>query len=118
MAENIIPLIDMRRLWRDEKERLYDERWENLYETEVGELLCYCPVTGTRRSLVHDGYDRCRKAQRRMCPAEAFGVTCQGKVSRSIPTVLRLSVMKDPGHYLPHAGIAGSGRNSIKQVLP
>lgn len=103
VEEGISPIIDMRRMWKEEKERPFDGRFENLYHTETGDLVCYCPNTGVKRSLIYDGYEKSRKAQRRKCPASAYGLSCKGSGQCAIPVVLRIPVMKDPRRYPPHA---------------
>lgn len=99
----VIPLIDIRKMWGDEPQRLFDARRSQLYLQEDGSLVCYCPTTGTRRTLINDGFEKGRMSQRKKCPALAYGQVCAGRDLCEIPSVLRIPVLSNPRRFPPYA---------------
>lgn len=90
----IKPVIDTRRLWKDEKRepgfdpgreisRALDPRKaDTLVYTERGEVRCVCPATGTERPMAFWGFEADRGTLRYRCPAAACkGVTCAGRAT-------------------------------------
>ena len=90
----IKPVIDTRKLWRDEKQepgfdssreitRLLDpSRADTVVHTERGEVRCVCPVTGMERAMAFCGFEADRGTLRYRCPAAANkGATCAGRAT-------------------------------------
>ena len=87
----IKPVIDTRRLWREEKQepgfdasseitRLLDgEAADTIVYTERGEVRCCCPVSGTEHRMAFWGFEAERGTLRYRCPAAAQGTTCAGR---------------------------------------
>ena len=88
----IKPVIDTRRLWKDEQRepgydpsreitRALDRRsTDTVVSTERGVVCCVCPLTGTQRSMAFWGFEVGRQSLRYRCPAAAYtGVTCAGR---------------------------------------
>ncbi len=88
----IKPVIDTRRLWKDEQRepgydpsreitRALDRRsTDTVVYTERGVVCCVCPVTGTQRTMAFWGFEVDRQSLRYRCPAAAYtGVTCAGR---------------------------------------
>ena len=86
----IRPVIDIRELWREEKnEPGYDpqkpitrawfaDRVDTIVYTEKGTLHCICPVTGEQRDMTFQGFEAGRNTLKYRCPAAAGGFQCQG----------------------------------------
>ena len=89
----IRPLIDTRRLWREEKampdydpskpilRALYPERVDTVMHSEQGEVICRCPATGTERPMAFQGFEAGRGTLKYRCPAAAYDLKCKGRTS-------------------------------------
>lgn len=88
----IKPVIDTRRLWKDEKQepgydpsreitRALDPRsTDTVVYSERGRVSCVCPATGTQRAMAFWGFEADRESLRYRCPAAACtAVTCAGR---------------------------------------
>ena len=87
----IKPVIDTRRLWKDEKnEQGFDASREitralnpaaadTIVYTERGQLRCVCPLTGEERRMAFWGFEADRDTLHYRCPAAAYGLVCQGR---------------------------------------
>ncbi len=85
------PVVDTRRLWKDEKNEqgfdpgqditraLYPDVVDTIVYTERGELRCVCPVTGEQRRMAFWGFEADRGTLRWRCPAAAYGLLCAGR---------------------------------------
>jgi hypothetical protein len=86
----IRPVIDIREMWREEKnEPGYDpekpitraffaERVDTIVHTEKGTLHCICPATGEQRDMAFQGFEANRNTLKYRCPAAAGGYECKG----------------------------------------
>jgi len=90
----IKPVIDTRRLWKDEKREpgfdasraitraLDPSTVDTVVHTERGEVRCVCPATGAERAMAFWGFEADRGTLRYRCPAAACkGVTCAGRAT-------------------------------------
>lgn len=87
----IRPIIDNRKLWRQEKQEgardpeqpitrsLEPQRVDVVVYTERGDLRCVCPATGEERAMAFMGYEVDRDSLKYRCPAAAGGFACAGK---------------------------------------
>jgi hypothetical protein len=87
----IRPMIDIREMWREEKNEpgydpekpitraLFAERVDTIVHTEKGTLHCICPVTGEQRDMAFQGFEADRNTLKYRCPAAAYGFQCQGR---------------------------------------
>ena len=92
-GHGIRPLIDTRRLWREEKampdydpskpilRSLYPQRVDTVVHSERGEVLCRCPATGTERPMAFQGFEAGRGTLKYRCPAAAYDLECQGRAA-------------------------------------
>lgn len=90
-AHGVRPLIDVRELWREEKEmpdydpakpilRSLSARGDgNVLHSEKGEVLCRCPATGEERPMAFQGFEADRGTLKYRCPAAAYGLECKGR---------------------------------------
>jgi hypothetical protein len=88
---HIRPVIDIRELWREEKNEpgydpekpitraLFDERVDTIVHTEKGTLHCICPATGEQRDMAFQGFEANRNTLKYRCPAAAYGYECKGR---------------------------------------
>ena len=85
------PLIDVREMWREEKEMpgwdpskpilraLAKDGGGNVLHSEKGEVFCRCPATGTERPMAFQGFEKDRGTLKYRCPAAAYGLECAGR---------------------------------------
>ncbi len=86
----IRPAIDIRELWKDEKNEsgydpakpitrpLYPDRADTIVYTEKGTVHCICPATGEQRDMVYCGFEKGRNTLKYRCPAAVHGFSCKG----------------------------------------
>ena len=75
----IVPVIDKRRMWKQEKTRpIDDDKADNIVYDEMGHLHCVCPVTDEMREMVFMGFEKDRGTLKFRCPAMAYGFQCRG----------------------------------------
>jgi hypothetical protein len=87
----IRPIIDNRKLWKQEKQEggrdpeeaitraLYPQRVDVVVYTERGDIRCVCPATGEERAMAFMGYEADRDCLKYRCPAVAGGFACAGR---------------------------------------
>jgi hypothetical protein len=85
------PVVDVRRLWKNEKsEQGFDASREitralnpdvadTVVYTERGEVRCVCPLTDTERRMAFWGFEEDRDTLRYRCPAAAYDLECKGR---------------------------------------
>jgi len=90
-SHQIRPIIDTRKMWKDEKqEQGYDpsekitrsinpEETGNVVYSERGGVYCVCPETGEKYHMQYKGFEADRGTLRYRCPAAAYGLNCQGR---------------------------------------
>ncbi|MDE0553926.1 MAG: transposase [Candidatus Poribacteria bacterium] len=87
--KGILPVIDNRNLWRDDNPHpdqlelptraLYDDADETILYNEHGQHFCRCPKSGEIRPMYYQGREAVRGTVKWICPASAYGITCQGR---------------------------------------
>jgi hypothetical protein len=118
----IKPVIDTRKLWKDEKnEQGFDASREitralnpdvadTIVYTERGELRCVCPLTGEERRMAYWGFEPDRDTLHYRCPAAVYGRACQGRATceqgalgreTSFGRVVRVSLDQDFRIFTP-----------------
>lgn len=78
----IKPVIDTRRLWKEDPSKprvLFDERYDVFAYDERGKVYCSCPQSGKQRELFFAGFEKDRAALKYRCPAAANGFVCIGR---------------------------------------
>lgn len=87
----IRPIIDARRLWRDEWEGIRNPHdgemlrplngdWTgNVFHSEKGMVHCQCPETKVFRPMCWQGHEADRNTLKWRCPAAAYGTQCEGR---------------------------------------
>ena len=87
----IKPVIDVRQLWRDEKDEpvydpekpitrpLFSDHADTIVFTEKGSVHCVCPATGEQRDMAFCGFEKDRNTLKYRCPAAAYGFCCKGQ---------------------------------------
>ena len=84
-------VIDNRELWREEKGEqgrdpsepitrpLYPQRADVVTYNEEGRVYCHDPVSGERREMAYQGFEKERGCLKFRCPAAAYDLQCAGK---------------------------------------
>jgi len=80
----IKPVIDKRRMWRDEKyKNLFGERYDVFSYDETGKLYCSCPSErkgkDEQRELAFVGFEKDRATLKYRCPAAVYDFECAGR---------------------------------------
>jgi len=85
------PVVDARKLWKDEKAEqgrdpsreitrsLRPEKADTIVYTERGEVRCVCPVSGEETKMAFWGLEADRGTLKYRCPAAAYGFECRGR---------------------------------------
>ena len=87
----IRPIIDLRKLWRVEKQDAdYDpgktitrqlnggKCVDNILYSETGTVYCQCPKSSERRQMYFQGFEKDRNALKYRCPVAASDFECEG----------------------------------------
>ncbi|MFH0980796.1 MAG: transposase [Planctomycetota bacterium] len=89
----IKPVIDCRRLWKEEKaEQGYDPEKEitraldpkivdTIVYTERGDLRCVCPISGAENAMAFWGFEADRLTLKYRCPAAVRDFRCPGRAA-------------------------------------
>ena len=88
----IRPIIDLRKLWRVEKQDAdYDpgktitrqlnggQCVDNILYIETGTVYCQCPKSSERRQIYFQGFEKDRNSLKYRCPAAASDFECKGQ---------------------------------------
>lgn len=102
-VHNIKPVIDIRNVWKDGEETKLVSGLQNVVYDYCGTVYCHCPKTGTRREMAYGGFEKKRKALKYRCPAEHYGVTCQGKEDCPVAKAVRIPLEEDRRIFTPVA---------------
>lgn len=71
-------VIDMRNCWHDKEEvRMFDNRNNIIGYDNFGNIYCYSPETGKRRSMAYSGFEIDRETLKYTCPSKAYGIDCE-----------------------------------------
>lgn len=91
----ITAVIDTRRMWHVSEKPLLD--YDNLTYNEKGEVTCCCPISGTIRTMSHNGYEASRDCIRKQCPMVAYkSMICPGQAHCRARTGVRIPLSFDP----------------------
>ncbi len=118
----ISPIIDIRRLWREEKQgqsyvpgqrimRPLNSVHDNILYTETGQIWCRCPLSGKERRMASYGLEKKRGTLKFRCPAAAeYNLDCKGwkkchsdagKKTNGYGRVVRVSLERDRRIFTP-----------------
>ena len=99
----IKPVIDIRNMWKDgEETKLLDGQRNVVYDYQ-GNVYCYCPMTGERRSMAYGGFEKDRQALKYRCPALHYGVACKGCTRCPVRGGVRIKLSQDRRVFTPLA---------------
>ncbi len=99
----IKPVIDIRNMWKDGEQTRLVTGQENIVYDYCGTISCYCPPTGTRREMAYAGFEKQRKSLKYRCPAEHYGLTCQGQKECPVALAVRIPLEEDRRVFTPVA---------------
>ena len=82
----IMPLIDHRRMWKDEPDKprpLFGQRVDSFLYDELGQVYCLSPSerrdAGELRQMAFAGFEKDRDTLKYRCPAAAYDYHCPGR---------------------------------------
>lgn len=99
----IKPIIDIRNMWKDGEETHLVSGMENVVYNYCGIVYCYCLETGKRKEMAYGGFEKDREALKYRCPAEHYGIDCQGKDSCPVAKAVRIPMEEDRRIFTPVA---------------
>ncbi|MEW5784555.1 MAG: transposase [Bacillota bacterium] len=100
---HIKPLIDIRNMWQDEDKTRLVKGKENVVYDYCGTVYCYCPKSGDRRQMGYGGFEQDRNTLKYRCPAEHYGISCQGKKECPAAGAIRIPLKEDRRIFTPVA---------------
>ena len=124
----IVPIIDSRRMWREEEghgemaRQLNPERVDNILYDERGQLYCVCPAGEEKRELYYSGFEKDRGTQKWRCLAAACGFECSGRKQcetghqvGEYGRVIRVPLGKDRRIFTPFARPSAKWKKAYKR---
>ena len=97
----IRPVIDIRNTWRDQDATRLLSGQENLVYDYQGRVYCYCPRTYQKRQMPNGGFEVDRGCLKKRCPAEHFGIDCEGKEECPVSKAVRVPLKEERRIFTP-----------------
>jgi len=105
MDYNVIPIIDIRNMWKEEKGKtrlLNEEKADNIVYDFRGDIFCQCIRTDEIRPLVNKGYETERMCRKYICPVKAYGIECEcRKECEHYNKIVRVKIEEDMRLFPP-----------------
>lgn len=99
----IKPVIDIRNMWKDgEATKLVTGKTNVVFDYK-GTVYCYDPVSGLKQTMAYGGFEQKRETLKYRCPAEHYGVECEGKCQCPVKGAIRISLDEDRRIFTPLA---------------
>lgn len=99
----IKPVIDIRNAWKtSEKTELLGDHTNVSYDYR-GTIYCYCPSKAKEREMAFGGFEKKRGTLKYRCPAQHYGITCEGRKDCPVSTGLRIKLEEDRRLFTPLA---------------
>lgn len=99
----IKPIIDIRNMWKDGEETHLVTGMENVVYNYRGTVYCYCLETGKKTEMAYGGFEKDRETLKYRCPAEHYGITCEGKDTCPIAGAVRIPMEEERRIFTPVA---------------
>jgi hypothetical protein len=99
----IKPVIDIRNCWKDGEETRVVAGQENVVYDYKGNVFCVCPVTGKQHEMAYGGFEKDRGTLKYICPALAYGISCEGCSKCPVKKSVRIDMGIDRRIFTPLA---------------
>ena len=76
---------------------------ENVVYNYRGTVYCYCLETGKKTEMAYGGFEKDRETLKYRCPAEHYGITCEGKDTCPIAGAVRIPMEGERRIFIPVA---------------
>ncbi len=96
-------VIAIRKMWKDGEETRLLSGYDNVVYNYCGEVYCYCPKSGQRRQMAYGGFEKDRGTLKYRCPAEHYGIECQGKEECRLGKSIRIKMSQERRIFTPLA---------------
>jgi len=73
----IIPVIDIRNMWKDPDETRQLSGYENVAYNYKGNVYCYNLDGKDKREMAPGGFEKGRDTLKKLCPAKQYGIECK-----------------------------------------
>jgi hypothetical protein len=93
-------------MWKDadKTKLLKSKNINNVTYDYKGTVFCHCPKTGEIRRMAYSGFEEKRNTLKYLCPAQAYGLHCQGSATCSLYNKsLRIPLEEDRRIFTPLA---------------
>lgn len=97
----IKPVIDIRNCWKDGEETRQLAKYENVVYNYKGNVYCYCEKTLKRREMCAGGFEKDRKALKKLCPAKQYGLLCKNMETCKVKQGIRICLDTDRRIFTP-----------------
>ncbi len=95
------PVIDIRNMWKDGEATKVVSGQTNVVYNYKGTVCCVCPETGKEREMANGGFEKDRNTLKKLCPAQAYGITCKGEKQCPIAQGIRIRLDEDRRVFTP-----------------
>ena len=99
----IKPVIEIRKMWKDGEETRLLGNYKNIVYDYRGTVYCYCAKSGKQREMAYGGFEKERESLKYRCPAEHYGIECQGKEECPIANSIRIKLSEERRVFTPLA---------------
>ena len=97
----IKPVIDIRNMWKDPDATRQLAEYENVVYNYKGNVYCYCLDTGEKREMCCGGFEKSRKALKKLCPARQYGIKCKCEGTCPVKQGIRIKLDIDRRIFTP-----------------
>lgn len=95
------PVIDIRNMWKDKEATKVVSGQTNVVYNYKGTVCCVCPETGKEREMANGGFEKDRNTLKKLCPAQAYGITCKGEKQCPVGKGIRIRLDEDRRVFTP-----------------
>jgi len=99
----IKPVIDIRQMWKEPDETRLVTGTRNVVYDGEGNVYCHCMKTGERTAMAYGGFEKDRGTLKYRCPAEHYGMSCEGKSRCHVKGSVRIKLDQDRRIFTPVA---------------
>ena len=96
-------MIDIRQMWKEPDETRLVTGTRNVVYDGEGNVYCHCMKTGERTAMAYGGFEKDRGTLKYRCPAEHYGMSCEGKSRCHVKGSVRIKLDQDRRIFTPVA---------------
>jgi len=97
----IIPVIDIRNVWRDPDKTRQLSGYENAVYNYKGNVYCYNLDGDEKKEMAPGGFEKDRNTIKKLCPAKQYGIECKYMDKCSVKQGIRIKLDEDRRIFTP-----------------